>query len=158
MIMYKQCKDLNPQRVRNAYCRLSKYSGILCISVFILSLVASLFFPISPELAIRGFTLAYLMGYLTYEGMFIQILWVFMTLFMAQYRRHLHTCTKPSALFACFTLRSLKSVQAWRDMRGFLVLIAESEGSQLSNVSHAKKFLDAFQASVCHPFSVKCLL
>ncbi|PBK72002.1 hypothetical protein ARMSODRAFT_954806 [Armillaria solidipes] len=89
MIMYKQCKDFNPQRVRNAYCRLSKYSGILSISVFILSFLASPFFSISPD-----------SPFVDLRSPTSWAIWYM------RYRRHLHTCTKPSALFACCTLRS----------------------------------------------------
>lgn len=48
-------------------------------------------------------------------------------------------------------MEAITYIWAWRDMRGLLVLIAES---QLSDVPHAKLFLDSFQTSVCHPYSV----
>ncbi len=54
---YASYETSTPQRVRNAYRR--PYSGILCVSVLILSFVALLFFTISPEVALCEFTLAY---------------------------------------------------------------------------------------------------
>ncbi|PBK72012.1 hypothetical protein ARMSODRAFT_1016998 [Armillaria solidipes] len=132
-MMYKLRKDFNPMGVREAYQRLAKYSGILCASVFILLIVAAFFVSdVSEEWAIRGFTLAYLLGYLAYEGLGASI----------------PMYSTASALHQVY-YAVLQSVWAWRDMRGFLKLIAELEGSQLSDASHAhaKRFLDAFQAS-----------
>ncbi len=41
-------------------------------------------------------------------------------------------------------------IWAVRDMAGLLTLIAESDGSPMSDVLHAERFLKAFQYSVCH--------
>ncbi len=41
-------------------------------------------------------------------------------------------------------------IWAVRDMAGLLTLIAESEGSSMSDARHAEQFLKAFQYSVCH--------
>ncbi len=75
-------QDFNPMGVREAYQRLAKYSGILCASVFILTIMAAFFVSdVSSEWAIRELTLFYLLGYLAYEGMVacsFEFLWVFM--------------------------------------------------------------------------------
>ncbi len=41
-------------------------------------------------------------------------------------------------------------IWAVRNVAGLLTLIAESEGSPMSDMVHAELFLNAFQASVCH--------
>ncbi|KAK0237054.1 hypothetical protein EDD85DRAFT_1023785 [Armillaria nabsnona] len=132
-MMYKLRQDFNPIGIREAYQRLAKYSGILCASVFILMIVAAFFVPdVSQEWAIRSFTLTYLLGYLAYEG------------FGASIPMYSTACALHKLNYTV-----LQSVWAWRDMRGFLTLIAGLEGSQLPDVSHAhaRKFLDVFQAS-----------
>ncbi|PBK80657.1 hypothetical protein ARMGADRAFT_1171791 [Armillaria gallica] len=133
LMMYELRKDFNPMGVREAYQRLAKYSGILCASVFILMIMAAFFVSdVSSEWAIRGLTLFYLLGYLAYEG------------FGASIPMYSTACALHKLNYTV-----LQSVWAWRDMRGFLTLIAGLEGWQLSDASHAhaKKFLDVFQAS-----------
>ncbi|KAK0216168.1 hypothetical protein IW262DRAFT_1464696 [Armillaria fumosa] len=94
--------------------------------------MAAFFIPnISQEWTIRLFTLAYILGYLAYEGFGASILMY-----------------STASTFHQVYYTVLQSIWAWRDMREFLKLIAELEGSQLSDASHAhaKNFLDAFQA------------
>ncbi|PBK71907.1 hypothetical protein ARMSODRAFT_1002876 [Armillaria solidipes] len=115
-VMRKQDKDLNLQTICNIHYYLSRCFLVSCLACFLFGLltsVASIFFTVSPEIAIRGLSLAYVMGHLVYEV----------------------------ALLHYYVLRS---IWAWRDMGGLFALIADSK---LSDVPHAKRFLEAFEAS-----------
>ncbi len=47
-------------------------------------------------------------------------------------------------------VETFRLIWAVRDMAALLTLIAEAECSPLWDVLHAKRFLEAFRASVCH--------
>ncbi|SJL11261.1 uncharacterized protein ARMOST_14664 [Armillaria ostoyae] len=129
-VMHKQDKDLNLQTICNIHYYISRCFVVSCLACFLFGLltsVASIFFTVSPEIAIRGLSLAYVMGHLVYE----------------EYHASKHLL-KISGAVALLHYYVLRSIWAWRDMGGLFALITDSK---LSDVPHAKRFLEAFEAS-----------
>ncbi|PBK80659.1 hypothetical protein ARMGADRAFT_1092071 [Armillaria gallica] len=125
--IYRLRRDFDPTRLCYIYTRLSFVCVGLCAAVLFPTLVASLFFTVSSKYEIRGFTFAFLMGFLAQEG--------------SQRERYLNNIATNNNRV---NMEAITYIWAWRDMRGLLALIAES---QLFDVPHAKLFLDSFQTS-----------
>ncbi|SJL11168.1 uncharacterized protein ARMOST_14571 [Armillaria ostoyae] len=125
--IYRLRKDFDPTRLYYIYTRLCFVCVGLCMAVFFPMLVAWLFFTVSSKHQIRGFSFAFLMGFLAQEG--------------CQRKAYL---SKIATNNNRVNMEAITYIWAWRDMRGLLALIAES---QLSDVLHAKLFLDSFQTS-----------
>ncbi|KAK0236973.1 hypothetical protein EDD85DRAFT_594419 [Armillaria nabsnona] len=128
--MRKQDKDLNLQTICNIYFHLSRCLLVSCLACFLLVLltfVASNFFTVSPEIAIRGLSFAYVTGHLVYE----------------EYHASKHLSKIRGTAFLLH-YNILRSIWAWRDMGGLFALISDSK---LFDVPHAKRFLEAFEAS-----------
>ncbi len=95
------------------------------------------------------------MAFLAYGGMclLIKVVGIYDSCCLAE-EAHVCIAKVPRAVRKLHS-ETLTFIWAWRDMHGLFALISKSESLQLSDCSRAKKFLVAFQASVCRPYSVK---